>query len=159
MRGMDDLRSSAMERAIERSPSVPRSAFPRPKYSDKTSNGLTKCIVDFLRIKGWQAERISVEGRVLDNRKTYTDIIGRSKTIGSVRRIKSSSQLGSADISATIYGKSVKIEVKIGRDTQSDKQKEYQDQIVRSGGIYLIARDFQGFFNWYQDFWKGGANG
>ena len=40
-------------------PNVPDHCVPSPKYSDKTANGLTKCITDFLKLQGWQEERIS----------------------------------------------------------------------------------------------------
>ncbi|HJY63731.1 MAG TPA: hypothetical protein VJ455_06205 [Ignavibacteria bacterium] len=60
-------------------------------------------------------------------------------------------QPGTADISATIAGRSVKIEVKIGRDKQSQKQKEYQRQVEASGGLYFIAKSFDQFFTWYNE--------
>ena len=56
---------------------------------------------------------------------------------------------GTADISSTINGKSVKIEVKYGRDVQSEVQKQYQNKIETAGGIYYIARDFDKFVEWY----------
>jgi hypothetical protein len=59
---------------------------------------------------------------------------------------------GSADISATIYGRSVKIEVKIGKDRQSEAQKNYQAMIERSGGTYIIAKDFDSFLEWLDKF-------
>jgi hypothetical protein len=58
-------------------------------------------------------------------------------------------QKGSADLSATINGRSVKIEVKIGRDKQSEFQKKYQEQIEQAGGIYVIIRSFSEFLNFY----------
>jgi hypothetical protein len=50
---------------------------------------------------------------------------------------------------ATINGRSVKIEVKKGRDYQSQAQQEYQESIIKAGGIYFIAKDFEMFLNWY----------
>lgn len=130
---------------------VPRYAVPPPqKYDDRTANGLTVCIIDYVRLSGGQAERISSEGRVIDNRKTVTDVVGRTQTIGSIRRIKTSSQRGTADISATIKGRSVKVEVKIGSDRQSPLQREYQHQVEKAGGLYFVAKDFQSFFDWYR---------
>lgn len=57
--------------------------------------------------------------------------------------------VGTADISATIRGRSVKIEVKIGRDRQSEAQKRYQASIEAAGGIYYIARNIDDFMQWY----------
>lgn len=130
-------------------PNLPIHAIPRQKYSDKTANGLTKCVIDFLKLSGWQAERIAVTGRYIDQKKTYTDVIGRTRVMGSGKWIPPSMQPGTADISATIKGRSVKIEVKIGRDKQSPQQAEYQRQVEASGGIYFIARSFDQFFEWY----------
>lgn len=121
-----------------------------PKYDDSTANGLTTCIIDFLNMMdGCHAERISNEGRTIDTRKTITNVVGQVRQIGSIKRIKSSGQNGTADISATILGRSVKIEVKIGKDRQSEAQKEYQRQIISARGYYLIAKDFEGFYNWF----------
>jgi hypothetical protein len=120
------------------------------KYEDKTANGLTRCILDWLNLSGHFAERINTMGRIIDNRKTYTDVIGRTKTIGTAKYIPTTGTKGSADISATINGKSVKIEVKIGSDRQSESQKEYQERTEKSGGIYLIAKDFEGFYTEYK---------
>jgi hypothetical protein len=56
---------------------------------------------------------------------------------------------GSADIAATINGRSVKIEVKHGKDRQSEAQRRYQEAIERAGGLYVIATSFEQFYNWY----------
>ena len=122
----------------------------RPEFKVTTANGLTAAIIAFLRLKGQQAERINSTGRPIDNRQTYTDVLGHRKTIGSIKWIKGTGTRGTADISATIHGRSVKIEVKIGRDFQSDHQKEYQKQVEAAGGIYFIARTFDQFHAWYK---------
>jgi hypothetical protein len=59
---------------------------------------------------------------------------------------------GSADISATIRGRSVKIEVKYGKDKQSEVQHRYQQSIEQAGGTYYIARNFDDFIEFYYDF-------
>ena len=131
-------------------PNRPDYLMPSFKYDECTANGLTSCIIDFLNVTdGCHAERISNEGRTIDTRKTVTNVVGQVRQIGSIKRIKSSMQLGTADISATILGRSVKIEVKIGKDRQSDDQKKYQKQIENARGYYVIARDFQSFFDWF----------
>lgn len=130
-------------------PNVPTHARCAPKYNDKTANGLTKCIIDFINLSGGFAERINNTGRQIDKRTTYTDVIGNTKTIGSINWIKGTGTNGTADISATIKGLSIKVEVKIGTDKQSEAQKEYQLKTERSGGIYFIAKDFDSFYNWF----------
>jgi len=136
----------------EKFPNFPEYARPKQMFSDKTANGLTKCIINFLQWSGWQAERISVTGRRVDNTRIVSDVVGFQRKIGSVQYIKSAMTPGSADISATICGRSVKIEVKIGADRQSQVQKNYQLQVEKAGGIYIIAKDFESFLNWYDNF-------
>jgi len=131
-------------------PSLPDYARSTPLFTDKTANGLTKCIITFIALKKGQAERINCTGRVLDKRINSIDSFGRACTIGSQTYIKTSGKRGTADISATINGRSVKIEVKIGKDRQSEVQKQYQSSIEASGGLYVIAKDFNSFIDWYQ---------
>lgn len=154
MKPIEHLRALRLAKTIKSFPNVPEYALPKTEYNERSANGLTKCILDFLNLSGHQAERINTMGRMLDNRKTYTDVIGRTKTIGSTKYIPTTGTKGSADISATINGRSVKIEVKWGADRQSKDQKEYQEQIERAGGHYYIAKTFDSFFEWYQQFIK-----
>lgn len=123
---------------------------PKTKFEDTTANGLTKCIIAWITLNGYQAERINTTGRYIDNSKIVTDVLGRKIKIGSGKYIKGTGTKGSADISATIKGKSVKIEVKIGNDRQSEYQKEYEADIIKAGGIYYIAKDFDNFINFYK---------
>jgi hypothetical protein len=152
MKPLDRLKHLKQEAMLESYPNVPRYALSAPKYEDKTANGLTKCIIEFLQLSNHQAERINTMGRPIDNRKQVTDVIGRTKTIGSMTWGKSTATKGSADISATIQGRSVKIEVKIGKDRQSEDQKVYQTNIEKSGGQYWIAKNFDDFIKKYDDF-------
>ena len=119
---------------------------------DNTANELEKSICKFLTLSGHQAERIKNMGRVLDNTKIVKDIIGISRTIGSKQYIRGTGTNGTADISATIKGRSVKIEVKIGADKQSEVQKQYEQSIIDSGGQYWIAKDFDMFMFHYDAF-------
>lgn len=118
------------------------------KWSDRKANDLTKAIIGFLRLIGYQAERVSSSGRVISNQKTVTNVVGQMRVVGSVQYIPPTSTNGTADVSATIEGMSVKIEVKIGRDKQSGDQKLYQKAVEDAGGIYWIAKDFQSFYDW-----------
>jgi LysM repeat protein len=105
-----------------------------------TANELTKKIIEHIRKNGGQAERINNIARKVNG--IY---------------VKSNMERGTADISATIpikvndtlFGLSVKIEVKVGKDKQSIFQKAYQQTIEKSGGIYYIARDLKWFYEWY----------
>ena len=108
-----------------------------PSREDSTANGLTRCIIDFIKLRGGQAERVSIMGRPI------------KQANGNYMFGKSHMTKGTADISATIRGRSVKIEVKIGADHQSCAQRKYQADIERAGGLYYIAKDFESFVEWY----------
>lgn len=130
---------------IERHPSFPEAYFVKKKWDDKTANGLTKAITSFIQFNGYQAERINTMGVARENKRTDGKVIGVTWTKGTTTA-------GSADISATIRGRSVKIEIKVGKDRQSDAQKRYQESIERAGGVYLIARDFDSFVEWFDKY-------
>jgi len=130
-------------------PNMPAKYLAKSTYRDDTANGLTRCIIDFVRFNGGQAERINTTGIPIDTRREVTDIVGHRRTIGSVQWRPSGGTVGSADISATIGGRSVKIEVKIGRDRQSEAQRQYQASIEAAGGLYFVAKDFSSFLTWY----------
>lgn len=119
-------------------------ALHMPKYcpiNEATANRLTQLIMNFLKWHQHQAERINTMGRMVNGR--YIPTTGTK---------------GSADISATIHGRSVKIEVKVGRDRQSEHQKKYQQDIERAGGVYIIANNFDQFMQWYEQFNANNSN-
>ena len=132
-------------------PSVPEHCLAKTAWSDKNANGLTKMIVSFIQMSGYQAERINTMGTYRAAKK-YTNLDGVTRTVGKGSYTKSGSTPGSADISATINGRSVKIEIKIGSDRQSDAQKAYEKAIVQAGGWYLICKNFDDFIDWYDTF-------
>ncbi|NLI71841.1 MAG: hypothetical protein GX361_03825 [Bacteroidales bacterium] len=143
------LESELMKRKRLKYPNIPAELLAPITHTDKTANGLTKAIIAYIKLKGGQAERINTTGIPIDKRKTYTDVLGLRRTIGSIEWVKGTSTPGSADISATINGRSVKIEVKIGADRQSEAQKKYQRDIESAGGVYYIAKDFTTFVEWF----------
>ena len=143
------LEQLANAEARAKFPEIPPECLAPRKYRDDSANGLTKCIIEFIRLNGGQAERVSNTGRRIDTRQSFVDVTGRQQTIGSTKWIKGSGVNGTADISATIQGLSVKIEVKYGRDRQSEAQRLYQASIEQAGGIYVIAKTFEQFFDWY----------
>lgn len=130
--------------------------------TDNSANHLTGCIMDWIRYNGGQAERINTMGRRIDNTKISKDVLGGTRLIGSISWQKGTGTKGSADISATIpmqvngikFGVSVKIEVKYGKDRQSEDQKKYEHTINEAGGIYVIARNIDDFIEWYDETFK-----
>ena len=110
LQAVKDLERLAHDRFRTEHPNFPEYAIPPQSYRDDTANGLTRCVVDFVRFHGGQAERINTTG-VPEQRG------------GRIVWRKSNTTKGSADISATIAGRSVKMEIKIGADRQSEAQR------------------------------------
>ena len=144
-----DLEALAWEVKRQRFPDVPDYILVSEKYRDDSANGLTRCVIAYIQLLGGQAERINTMGRPIDQRKTFTDVLGHTHQVGSVKWIPGTSTRGSADISATIQGRSVKIEIKFGKDRQSEAQRKYAREVEAAGGIYYVCKDFTSFVDWY----------
>ena len=128
----------------------PNNAYiPLSNWKDDSANGITQCITAFLNFSGWQAERINTMGVYREGKKIQ---VGENTRQMKGKWTPSTSTKGSADISATIFGRSVKIEVKYGKDKQSEVQKRYQESIELAGGTYYIAKDFDNFLLFYDNF-------
>jgi hypothetical protein len=131
-------------------PNFPQHAIPSKTWSDNSANGLTKCVIDLINYEGYQAERISTQGTYVEGAKIK---VGENERQLKGKYIPTQGTKGSADISATIRGRSVKIEIK-QKDRQSEVQKQYQESIERAGGIYIIVRNFDEFVEWFDLFIK-----
>jgi len=150
--GIKELRQLDLESKQRKYPENPY--LVPSDFTDKTSNGLTKCVIRFLKLKGWQAERISTTGRPIDRRQVVADCMGFKKQIGSILWIKGTVTKGSADISATIQGRSVKVEIKVGRDRMRPDQWKYKEAVEKAGGIYIVVTSFDQFYAWYMENYK-----
>lgn len=123
---------------------------PPPYPKVKTANGLTKFICQFLMWHEHRATRINTTGRLIDGLEKQPSgaILTTKKWIpGTTRR-------GSADISATIKGRSVMIEIKIGKDRASEQQLKEQERERRAGGIYEFISTPEQFFELYDSLIK-----
>ena len=149
----DKLKALELESLRGKYPSMDARFIPLTDWKDNSANGLTKCIIFWINAMGGQAERISSQGQYREGKKidvgtgeiAYTKQLPGKWTPGQGTK-------GTADISATIRGRSVKIEVKYGKDIQSDAQKQYQEMIEKAGGVYIIAKSFDDFVLWYESF-------
>lgn len=105
--------------------------FIEPDYPNcGESNGLQEFILYYCKWMGWRATRINVMGRKIG--ETW---------------IPSSTRKGTADVSCTINGRSVMLEVKVGKDTPSDKQLAEQARERKAGGIYEFIHSAEEFFS------------
>jgi hypothetical protein len=131
-----ELETLAFEEAKCKHPSIdPRYLAPRT-FSDKGANSLTAAIVAYIRLKGGMASRINTTG-VWDQRLNKYRI--------------STQQRGLADIWGTYKSKSLQVEVKIGRDKQSEDQMKVQQQQIAAGGYYFLAHSFEEFKAWLDE--------
>jgi hypothetical protein len=143
----------------EKYPNLPEHCMPEVKYSDNSANNLTKCIIHYLELLGHSAERINVQGRRVDKTEIVENILGNKKQIGSVKWQKSTGKVGRADIHAKIkhnkykFAIPIEIEVKYGKDRQSEKQKNFQLEMENIGTPYFIAKTFEEFYHWYNDWY------
>ena len=137
-------------------PSVPDHGIPITNFTEKSANELTKLVINFLTWSGWQAERISSSGRYIDDSKKVTNVVGFTKQIGGGKWIPGNTRNGTADISCIMQSESGnviawKIEIKYGKDRQSDVQKRYQSEVERAGGVYSLVRNFDSFLDMYDN--------
>lgn len=118
-----------------RHPTVP---YPvRSKYSDKSANDLTRCVVDYLTLSGHFATRLQSTGTYRDDLKKY---------------VPSQQRAGMPDVFAVVEGRAVFVEVKTGNDRLSDTQKETINLLVQAGALVCVAHCFQAFYDWFINF-------
>ena len=116
----------AKEKAIK--PDNP--AIYKTSFRDDTANGLTACVVAWLKYHGYFAGRVNTTG-------TYSHKLGRY--------IHSGSRKGMADVTAVINGRHVSIEIKIGRDRLRPEQLKVKNEVEQAGGCYIVAASFDNF--------------
>lgn len=116
------------------------------RYDDRTANGLTKCIIDWINFSGGHANRISVMGTV--RKEKIPLAFGNVREI--IRYTPATTRKGTADIHAIIQGRHLSIEVKIGRDRLSEHQLAEQSRVTEAGGKYFVATDMESFVSFYK---------
>lgn len=127
---------------------------PKPEYlvstvhKENSANSLTQAVIRWIQLHGGQAERINTTGRYLPGKTVSKGFYGSTTLKG--KYIPTTSTVGSADISSVIRGRSVKIEIKYGKDVQSDAQRKYQKDVEAAGGLYWIVRDFSSFVTMWE---------
>ena len=128
---------------------MPEFGLAKTKWSDSSANALTRSVLAFINMSGYQAERINTTGMYRQGAKLK---VGEGTRQMPGKWTKGTGTKGSADISATINGRSVKLEIKYGKDRQSDDQIRYQEMIEKAGGVYLIVNNFDDFILWFDLF-------
>jgi hypothetical protein len=98
------------------------------------TNSLTNAVIQFLQLKGHFVSRIQSQGQYHPKRGMW---------------IKSKVRRGIGDIIACINGEFWMIEIKTGKDRQSEYQKEVEKDVKKSGGKYIIVSKFGEFLGYY----------
>lgn len=105
-------------------------------YKGDNANGLTRAIIDWLTFNGRYANRINVQGQV---RKGRLELAGGNYT-EKTHYTPSTTNKGTADISAIVNGQHWSIEVKIRKDKISMSQLKEMERVTKGGGVYFVAR-------------------
>lgn len=104
------------------------------------TNSLTNAVINFLLAQGHFASRIQSQGQYHPTRGRW---------------IKSKVRRGIGDIIACIDGQFWMIEIKTGKDRQSEYQKSVETDVKKAGGKYIIVKAFGEFLGLYM---SGGIN-
>jgi hypothetical protein len=118
--------------SVKFKPWVQDGHFIEPEYACTTANELTDFVMNYIKWMGGRATRVSSAGRMVDG-----------------KFIPSTTRRGTADISATIKGRSVMFEVKAGADKPSPAQIKEQAKERAAGGEYFFTHNVDEFFRQY----------
>lgn len=100
------------------------------KLRDDSANGLTNCISKWCMINAHHFQRMNSFG-------LYDVKLKKWRPSGTTK--------GISDALLIVDGQTIHLEIKYGKDRQSDVQKDIQKSIERSGGTYLIVKTFDNF--------------
>lgn len=139
-KNLKELSKLADELNAEQHAMLPPHVLVKKRFKDTTANDLTKTIIwDMYHVREGVAYRIN-NGAVYDQKKK----VFRK---GVQRR-------GIPDIIGIINGRFFGIEVKIGKDRQSEFQKEIEEEINKVNGVYFIAKSYDDYLEKINDVLK-----
>lgn len=132
----------------QQAPSMNPNYIIETKFKETCANDIEKAIEKFAIMAGFLAERTKTVGRKMPAKVIQT--AHGTLTVSKEKFVTSTSRKGSSDMKLLIpeigY---VACEIKYGKDTQKDNQKEYQRDVEKNGGIYIIVKTFEEFLVWY----------
>ena len=130
-------------RKLAKHSEVPAQYVPKTKFSDKSANDLTKSIIAYMDAIGGHANRLQSQGQYVPDK--VETVNGRRVVAVKGGFRKGTTKAGTADVMVAYRGIVVMVEVKYGKDRQSEKQKGYQLEVEGAGVPYLIAKTFEQF--------------
>lgn len=113
-----------------RASSIPVQCRFKKSFRDDTANGLAGCVEAWAKIHGAFYQRQNSQGQYDSRLKMWR---------------KSGTTKGIADVQVTFKGKTYNFEIKVGRDRQSEIQKEVEQRIKAAGGHYAIIHCYDDF--------------
>ena len=135
---MSGARWTAEQLKVSRAKALDAKAKTKPK--GETANLMTANIIRAINMQpGCVAYRINNVGVWDEAKQVYR---------------RGNTQKGIFDISATIRGRSVWIEVKAGRDKMSLDQLIFKQEVERAGGIAFVAYSTDEFLHFFTDLLK-----
>lgn len=122
--------------------------LPKP-YTDQNTNGLTRCVMDWLKFNGHYCNRLNSQGQA----RLETIQLANGGSYKKASWTRSTSNLGTADVQAIINGKPVAIEIKCHatHDRMRPEQLKEKQRIEAAGGVYIVVRDMKSFVRWYEE--------
>lgn len=103
--------------------------FKKP-FRDDTANGLAGCVEAWCKVHGAFYQRQNSQGQYDGRLKMWR---------------KSGTTKGIADVQVTYKGKTYNLEIKVGKDRQSEVQREVEQRIKAAGGHYAIIHCYDDF--------------
>ena len=115
----------------------------KPDHHENASGAIEQCIQVYInRIAGCTAWKVDVKG-------TKRKVKGKKEEVWT----KTTSTSGVSDIHALIRGRYLAVEVKFGKDVQSDDQKEFEANVNKAGGTYFLAKSYTHFRQVFLNLW------
>jgi hypothetical protein len=148
---LKDLTELKFKMDVKNRPSVPLHAVPRKTFTDKTANGLATAIKAFCDLQGVMCMRSGNEGRYRPG-SSVVDVIGRTRVMKGTWLPGQNN--GLADITIILKGMTHYVEIKIGKDRQSDVQKTFESMAKKAGASYDIAKSWNDFYKLYRSWAK-----
>lgn len=113
-----------------RQSSIPVQCRFKKAFRDDTANGLAGCIEAWAKVHEAFFQRQNSQGQYDSRLKKWR---------------KSGTTKGIADVQVTYRGRTYNLEIKVGRDRQSEVQKAVEKQIKAAGGHYAVIHCFNDF--------------
>ena len=132
-------------------PNYPETYFKLETYSDANEKGIKKSIDSFFKFTGTgKMGSVTSTGRYINDSKMVTDVLGRQRTVGTGKWVKSSQTAGISDTICMFKGGTYFIEIKAGKDRMRESQKKFEESLNKfGGGNYVVVHTFLDFLNFY----------